>query len=65
MSEAPIKVAAEAVSSAVATELAAGAVGASLTGVTVTATTCSAVPPLPSSMRMVKLSEPLKSASGV
>ena len=64
MSAAPIAVAAEAVSSSVLTAPVAGAVGASLTGVTVTETTCSAAPPLPSLTTRVKLSEPLKFAFG-
>jgi hypothetical protein len=49
----------------VVTEPAAGAVGASLTGSTVTETTCSVLPPLPSEMTIVKLSLPLKLPFGV
>ena len=59
MSEALIAVAADGVSSPVETEEVGGAVGASLTGVTLTETACSVVPPLPSETRIVKLSEPL------
>ena len=62
---APIATAAEALSSSVVTLLLASAVGASFTELMVTLTTCSVMPPFPSSIRMVKLSDPFSSGSGV
>jgi hypothetical protein len=64
-SAAPIAMRAVAVSSVVATLRVAGAVGPSLTAAMLTVTICSAVPPLLSLIRMVKLSLPFAFATGV